>query len=120
MHISSVAGAPKASNADFASRTLENTYVYAEFCVSTNQVGVECPDQPYQAMLTVLNTNRKEVLQFETEEDGRYIVSLPPGDYILRPESPQDMPLPYASEQYLTVLPDKMTQLIVTYDSGIR
>lgn len=84
------------------------------------QVGVECPDRPYQATLTILNTNRKEVLQFETEEDGRYIVSLPPGDYILRPESSQDMPLPDASEQYFTILPNQITQLIVVYDSGIR
>lgn len=84
------------------------------------QEGVECPDQPYQATLTVLNTNRKEVLHFETDEDGRYIVNLAPGDYILRPESPQDMPLPYASEQNFTVLPDEITQLIVVYDSGIR
>ncbi|MDP2777156.1 MAG: hypothetical protein Q8O48_05910, partial [Anaerolineales bacterium] len=73
-----------------------------------------------QATLTLLNMNRKEVLQFETEADGRYIVSLPPGDYILRPESPQDMPLPYASEQNFTVLPNEITQLIVVYDSGIR
>ncbi|MDP1714829.1 MAG: carboxypeptidase-like regulatory domain-containing protein [Anaerolineales bacterium] len=58
------------------------------------QVRVECPDLPYQATLTVLNTSRKEVLKFETEEDGRYIVSLPPGDYILRPENPQEMQLP--------------------------
>lgn len=39
------------------------------------QAGVECPDQPYQATLTVLNTNRKEVLHFETDEDGRYVVN---------------------------------------------
>lgn len=84
------------------------------------QAGVECPDQPYQATLTVLNTNRKEVLHFETDEDGRYVVNLPPGDYILRPESPQDTPLPYASEQNFTILLNEITQLIVVYDSGIR
>jgi len=84
------------------------------------QAGVECPDQPYQATLTVLNTNRKEVIQFETDEDGRYIVNLPPGDYILRPESPQDIPLSYASQQNFTILLNEITQLIVVYDSGIR
>lgn len=83
------------------------------------QVGVECPDQPYQATLTVLNMDGKEVLQFETDEDGRSLVNLLPGDYILRPESPQGS-LPYAGEQNFTVLADQITQLIVVYDSGIR
>lgn len=82
--------------------------------------GVECPDRPYQAMLTILNTDRKEILKFETNTDGKYIVNLPPGDYILHPESPQGMPLPYASEQNFTVLPNTITNLIILYDSGIR
>lgn len=84
------------------------------------QEGVECPDRPYQAMLTILNTDRNEILKFETNTDGKYIVHLPPGDYILHPESPQGMPLPYASEQNFTVLSNTITNLIILYDSGIR
>lgn len=84
------------------------------------QAGKECPDQPYQATITILNSSGKKVLQFETDENGTYTVKLPPGNYALHPESPQGMPLPYASEQNFTVPPDTIIQLIVNYDSGIR
>jgi len=84
------------------------------------QQGVACPDPPYQATLTILKPDRSVYLKFTTNENGTYIVNLPPGDYILRPESPQDKSLPHASEQNFTVLPDKISQITVTYDSGIR
>ena len=84
------------------------------------QVGVDCPDQPYQAEITVLDPYKQEVLSFKTNEDGTYTVKLPPGKYILRPKSPAGSSLPYASEQNFEVLPNQMTRLIVMYDSGIR
>jgi hypothetical protein len=84
------------------------------------QIGTECPDQPYQATITILNSKGKKVLQFETDENGAYTVNLPPGDYVLHPESPKGMPLPYAGEQNFTVPPNTVIQLVVNYDSGIR
>jgi hypothetical protein len=82
------------------------------------QVGTECPDLPYQATLTVLKPNSQEVTRFETDEDGRFRVALPPGEYILHPESPNVMP--FAGEQTFTVFPGEFTQITVHYDSGIR
>jgi len=84
------------------------------------RVGEECPDQTYQATLTVLKPDGREYTKFETDENGRYTIILPPGDYILRPESPPDSPLPFAGEQNFTVLQDEITHLVVNYDSGIR
>ena len=84
------------------------------------QIGTDCPDQPYQATITILHANGKEYLQFETKGDGTYSINIPPGDYILRPESPIGSPLPHAGEQNFTVLPDEITKITVTYDSGIR
>ena len=84
------------------------------------QEGVECPDQPYQATLTVLRPNGEEYEKFETYEDGTYLINLPAGEYILRPETPTDSPLPYASEQNFTILQDEITHIVVNYDSGIR
>ncbi len=82
--------------------------------------GQECPDQPYQATLTVYNLAGRQVVRFQTDEQGDFNVPLAPGDYILHPETPEDAPLPFAEEQHFTVLPGEYTRLIVQYDSGIR
>lgn len=80
--------------------------------------GEECPDQPYQADLTVTDPGGRVVVRFQTEVDGTFRVPLAPGDYILRPESPNVMP--FAPEQPFSVLPGRFTQITVSYDSGIR
>lgn len=82
------------------------------------QEGQECADQPYQALLTVLSPDGREIVQVQTDEQGRFKIPLAPGEYILRPESPNV--LPYASEQPFVVEAGRFTQITVTYDSGIR
>jgi hypothetical protein len=80
--------------------------------------GQECPDQPHQASLTILKFNGRVVKRFETNPQGHFRIPLAPGEYTLRPESPNGMP--YAGEQNFTVLPGQFTQIIVNFDSGIR
>lgn len=82
------------------------------------QQGQECPDQPYQATLTVNNPNGRKIVQVQTDAEGRFKILLEPGEYILHPESPNVMP--YAGEQTFTVQAGKFTQVTVNYDSGIR
>jgi hypothetical protein len=82
--------------------------------------GLDCADKPYQATLTVLTPSGNKVNRFTTEADGTFRVNLAPGDYILHPESPGDMGLPYGTEQAFTVVPGQFAQLLVMYDSGIR
>lgn len=82
------------------------------------QEGQECPDQPYQATLTVKSLNGRKIAQVETDEQGHFKISLASGEYILHPESPNVMPS--ASEQTFFVEAGKFTQIIVNYDSGIR
>jgi hypothetical protein len=82
------------------------------------KIGEECPDQPYQAVLTVNSPKGERIVQVQTEADGTFKIPLPPGDYILHPESPNVMP--FAQEQSFTVEAGKFTQVIVNYDSGIR
>jgi hypothetical protein len=82
------------------------------------QEGQECPDQPYQAILTVLSPEGREIVQVQTDEQGRFRIPLASGEYILRPESPNA--LPFASEQPFVVESGAFTQVTVTYDSGIR
>ena len=82
------------------------------------QIGQECPDQPYQAVLTVNSPRGKRVVQIQTDEEGRFKIPLAPGEYILHPESPNE--LPFAGELTITVVDGMFTQVIVNYDSGIR
>jgi len=77
-----------------------------------------CPDQPYQATLTVLNLAGKEIAQIQTDVNGLYRLALQPGDYILYPESPNGMPR--AQDQPFTVIAGLFTKLDIVYDSGIR
>ena len=82
------------------------------------QIGHPCPDQPYQARLSIFHGNGQKDLSFQTGVDGSFRLALAPGDYILRPESPGGMP--YAEEQLFSVHANQYTRLIVSYDSGIR
>jgi len=82
------------------------------------QVGQECPDQPYQAVLTVNSPEGEKIVQAQTDEEGRFRIPLKPGRYILHPESPNNYP--FADEQSFTVEEGEYTQVTVNYDSGIR
>src|SRR6267143_782173 len=44
--------------------------------------------RPYQAKITVLDSAGREVATVESDAEGQFRVPLPPGSYILRPESP--------------------------------
>jgi hypothetical protein len=80
--------------------------------------GQECPDQPYQATLTVKSPDGLQIMQFQSDAQGRFQVSLVPGEYILHPESPNG--IPFAGDQSFIVETGRYTQIIIHYDSGIR
>jgi hypothetical protein len=82
------------------------------------QAGQECPDEPYQATLTVKNRDGLQIVQFQTDDQGRFSVPLVPGEYILHPESPNG--IPFASDQSFSVGTGRFTRIDVHYDSGIR
>jgi hypothetical protein len=73
---------------------------------------------PYQAKFEVLDASGRAVTSFETDPSGNFRVPLPPGKYVLRPQSPG--PYPRASEQTVVVPPKRFTRVHVVYDSGIR
>jgi hypothetical protein len=79
-----------------------------------------CPDQPFQATLTVLTLKGETVIQFTTGADGKFHLSLAPGDYLLRPEGGKGPMRPLVQEQPFSVLAGQYTILTIQYDSGIR
>lgn len=82
------------------------------------QANNPCPDEPYQAAITILNTNQQKVTQFQTDANGYFHVALAPGEYTLHPESPNVMP--HANDIPFTVKAGEFTKVDVAYDSGIR
>jgi hypothetical protein len=81
--------------------------------------GVPCPDQPYAAALSILAAaTGRPVTSVKSDDAGYYKVLLPPGSYIIHPESPGFLPRGVDIE--VTVLPHRFTQQDIQYDSGIR
>jgi hypothetical protein len=74
--------------------------------------------RPYQATVSVTDQRGQTVTQFQSDLNGRFRLPLEPGTYTLRPESPG--PLPYATDQDVTVSEGQYTEVLIVYDSGIR
>lgn len=79
-----------------------------------------CPDAPFQATLTIQDANGKKVAQLATDALGRFRVALPAGTYLIVPETPNPGPPPRGEPQSASVRAGQYTQVIITYDSGIR
>ncbi len=78
-----------------------------------------CPDQPFQATFSVLSSDgQQKITQFTTDENGKFRIDLPPGDYILHPELSGMMPR--ATDQPFNVMEGQYTPINVVFDSGIR
>lgn len=73
---------------------------------------------PYAATLTLLSPEGLIIAQERSGESGQFRMLVPPGDYILRPESPGR--LPRAAEQAVRVESGRITEVTVQYDSGMR
>ena len=74
--------------------------------------------RPYQAKITVLDGAGREVAAVESDAEGQFRVPLPPGSYVLRPESPGTYPR--AAPQRVEVQRNGMTRVEIMYDSGMR
>ena len=77
-----------------------------------------CPDQPYDAWVQVRNASGGSVTRFRTGDDGRFRVGLRPGHYVLVPESGD--PFPVASEQEVDVAAGVYSEVVISFDTGIR
>jgi hypothetical protein len=96
---------------------IEGQVLIGPMCPASQQ-GADCSDQPYQATLTVKSPSGVQIVQVQTDAEGRFQVPLVPGEYILHPESPNGTP--FAGDQSFSVATGSYTQLTVHYDSGIR
>ncbi len=99
---------------------IEGIVVMGPMCPGPVRIGTPCPDQPYQARITVLDEQGQEVARFQSQPDGHFIAALAPGIYILRPEPPWPGALPRGKEQTVGIIDGQLTQVRITYDTGMR
>jgi hypothetical protein len=77
-----------------------------------------CPDSPYQAWIRVRRLDGRTVTRVRSGENGRFRVGLRRGTYRLDPESGD--PLPSATEQEVEVEAGRYTEVVISFDTGIR
>jgi hypothetical protein len=74
---------------------------------------------PYAATLVVLDNEGVKVATITSGADGKFQVDVPPGDYVVAPETGSDS-YPIAQPQSVTVASGAYTEIQVNYDTGIR
>jgi hypothetical protein len=84
------------------------------------QPGVDCPDQPLEADLEIVDAHARVVARARSGADGTYRIPLATGSYVLTPLSPGQSSLPFASPLPFEVPAGTWVSLDVHYDSGIR
>lgn len=74
---------------------------------------------PLRASFIAFDADNK-VAEFESDRDGRFEVSLPPGDYTIVPDN--KTPIPYAGQQktQVTVPKDGFVVVTIRLDTGMR
>ncbi len=82
------------------------------------RVGQSCV-RPYQASIRILRApNNRLVTTVRSGTDGRVVVRLRPGRYLLVPRAGH--PFPHSGSQAVVVYAHRFTSVTVIYDSGIR
>jgi hypothetical protein len=84
------------------------------------QVNEPCPDEPFEAKIHVLDPGSSDVVATaSSDKDGRFVVRLAPGRYVLEGVSPGEA-FPFAKPVDVTVRPHAFTNATVAFDTGIR
>lgn len=78
------------------------------------------PDKPFQAKIQILNEKREFITEFETDEEGKFTVPLPPGIYIISPVAPRPNLPPHPEEKTVMVEEGTFLETKVLFDTGIR
>ena len=81
----------------------------------------KCADKPYQTTVQVIAVGSPKSSTFatvESDENGNYMVFLPPGEFALQPVGGNM--LPRCETKEVTIEPDVMLEIDLYCDSGIR
>ena len=82
------------------------------------RIEVPC-DAPFSADFSV-EQNGKVVARFRSEQDGRFTVMLEPGQYRVVPAANAPIISPTSQTKTVNVLASGLTEIRLTFDTGIR
>jgi hypothetical protein len=89
-------------------------------CAGAGRLKEDCT-KPYKAKIRIkTQTEYDSVKEVHSKDDGTFAVQLPPGVYMLEPVSPTANNIPYALPLPVVVNENKMTEVSIDYDTGIR
>jgi hypothetical protein len=84
------------------------------------QEGVPCPDTAYDGSVRILRAGTDElVATVRSGKDGRFVVRLEPGRYVLEPIAAEGG-LPFGKPLDVTVRAHAFTSVRIRFDTGIR
>jgi hypothetical protein len=84
------------------------------------RTGSPCPDRPLPAHIVITFGVDHTVAALDSDSNGWFRVTLPPGDYTLRATNHTGAPLPAAAPMNVSVTSGQYTTVTVNFDSGIR
>ena len=109
--------APSATFASAGETGIEGIVTIGPTC-PVQRIDSPCPDRPYEATISVLDSAGRKVAEARSGADGRFRLLLPAGTYTLRPEA--SGAFPHAREQSVAVENGRITPVQIVFDSGIR
>jgi hypothetical protein len=77
-----------------------------------------CPDRPFQGTIIARNLSGTEVARTESDQNGAFGMTLPPGSYVI--VALVAGPFPVSKPLEVTVLPSQVSHVQLSLDSGIR
>jgi len=80
-----------------------------------------CPTEPLRARVVAIHAGSTATAgSTESDVDGRFRISLPPGQYVLHPQNLSGAPVPTAMPVPVEVRSGSYVEVTVQFDSGVR
>ncbi len=103
-----------------AASGIEGTVIIGPSQPETSRSSSEA-GKPFETTILIKDsTTERQVAVVQAATDGTFSIALPPGEYIVEPESPRPFVPPFAEAQTVTVHEGQITTITIVYDSGIR
>jgi hypothetical protein len=77
-------------------------------------------DEPFSAEFNVYDNLDNFIISFQSDDEGKFNVALPPGVYWIIPEKSAPIMSPERQVREVTVKPDSLTSQDLYFDTGIR
>lgn len=100
---------------------IRGTVILGPTCATGQSPGAHEPVPcltPYAAQLVVLDGDNVVVARSSSDAQGRFEITLPPGDYVVAPQGGD--PYPIAQPIPVAVNPGTYVEIQINFDTGIR